>query len=99
MLVHTVLFWLRKDIDGDKVTEFRIALESLKGIESAEAVYIGIPAATPERPVIDNSYDFCLTVILKDMAAHDAYQIDPLHTAFLENNKELFKKVKIYDAD
>ena len=99
MLVHTVLFWLRKDIDGDKVTEFRIDLESLKGIASTEAVYIGIPAATPERPVIDNSYDFCLTVILKDMAAHDAYQADPLHTAFIENNKELWKKVKIYDAD
>lgn len=98
MLVHTVLFWLRKDLDGDKVTEFRLALETIKGIEHAEAVYIGVPAATPERPVIDTSYDFCLTVILKDMAAHDAYQADPIHVEFLKN-KDLWKKVKIYDAD
>lgn len=98
MLVHTVLFWLRKDLDGDKVTEFRLALETMKGIEHAEAVYIGVPAATPERPVIDTSYDFCLTVILKDMAAHDAYQADPIHVEFLKN-KDLWKKVKIYDAD
>ena len=98
MLVHTVLFWLRKDIDGDKITEFRLALETMKGIQHAEAVYIGVPAATPERPVIDNSYDFCLTVILKDMAAHDAYQADPIHVEFLKN-KDLWKKVKIYDAD
>lgn len=99
MLVHTVLFWLNKDLDGPQQTDFRIALEALKGIEATEAVYIGVPAATPERPVIDNSYDFCLTVILKDMAAHDAYQVDPLHLAFLENNKALWKKVKIYDAE
>ncbi len=98
MLVHTVLFWLRKDIDGDKITEFRLALETMKGIQHAEAVYIGVPAATPERPVIDTSYDFCLTVILKDMAAHDAYQADPIHVEFLKN-KDLWKKVKIYDAD
>jgi len=98
MLVHTVLFWLRKDLDGDQITNFRLALETMKGIEHAEAVYIGSPAETPERPVVDTSYDFCLTVILKDMAAHDAYQADPIHQAFLEN-KDLWKKVKIYDAD
>ncbi|WP_269524364.1 Dabb family protein [Coraliomargarita parva] len=99
MLVHTVLFWLRKDLQGDEITNFRIALETLKGIEAAEAVYIGCPAATPERPVIDNSYDFCLTVILKDMQAHDDYQVDPLHQAFINGNKDLWKQVKIYDAD
>lgn len=98
MLVHTVLFWLRKDLDAATITEFRSALETLKGIQSAEAVYIGSPAETPERPVIDNSYDYCLTVILKDMAAHDAYQEDPLHVDFLKN-KNLWEKVKIYDAD
>ena len=90
MLVHTVFFWLNKDLDGPQQTEFRIALETLKGIEAAEAVHIGIPAPTPERPVIDNSYDFCL--MLKDMATHDAYQVDPLHTAFIEGNKRSGRK-------
>lgn len=98
MLVHTVLFWLRKDLDGDQITDFRIALETMKGIEHAEAVYIGSPAATEKRPVIDTSYDFCLTVILKNVAAHDAYQVDPIHIEFLKN-KPLWKKVKIYDAE
>jgi len=98
MLVHSVLFWLPKDLQGDQVTQFRMALESLKQIESAEAVYVGVPAPTPERPVIDTSYDFCLTVLLKDMAAHDAYQADPIHQKFIAENKELWKKVRIYDA-
>jgi len=99
MLVHTVCFWLKKTLDGDKFTDFRIGLETLKNIESAEAVYIGSPAATAERPAIDTSYDFCLTVLVKDVAAHDAYQVDPRHTNFINQYKDYWKKVKIYDAD
>lgn len=99
MLVHNVFFWLRKDLDGDQITDFRMGLESLKTIEHAEMVYIGSPAQVAERPVLDTSYDFCLTVILKDVAAHDAYQIDEKHQAFLGKFKEFWKKVKVYDAD
>lgn len=76
-----------------------MGLESLTRIESAEAAYVGSPAATAERPVIDTSYDFCLTVVLKDIAAHDAYQVDQRHLDFLATFKESWKKVKVYDAD
>jgi hypothetical protein len=98
MLIHTVLFWLRKDLSSSEREDFKAALDSLKDIPSAAAVYVGSPSSTPARPVIDASYDFCLTVLLEDMAAHDAYQQSPLHQAFLENN-ELWERVQIYDAD
>ncbi|ADE54901.1 Dabb family protein [Coraliomargarita akajimensis] len=98
MLVHTVLFWLNKDVDGPGQTDFRIALESLKSIETAEAVYIGVPAPTEERPVVDTSYDFALTCIFKSIADHDAYQDHPIHHQFLAENKEKFKRVKVFDA-
>jgi len=99
MLVHTVFFWLRKDLDGAQITEFRMGLESLKSIEHAESAYIGTPARVPERPVCDSSYDFCLTVILKDVPAHDAYQAHEKHQNFISAHKEHWKKVKVYDAD
>ncbi|MEC7487761.1 MAG: Dabb family protein [Verrucomicrobiota bacterium] len=98
MLIHTVLFWLRKDLSSNELERFKAALGSLKDIPSATAVYVGSPSSTPTRPVIDESYDFCLTVLLKDMAAHDAYQESPIHLAFLEN-KGLWERVQIYDAD
>lgn len=98
MLIHTVLFWLHKDLSSSEREDFKAALDSLKDIPSAAAVYVGSPSSTPARPVIDASYDFCLTVLLEDMAAHDAYQRNPLHQAFLEN-KELWERVQIYDAD
>lgn len=99
MLIHTVLFWLKDDLTNDQKVTFQAGLESLKGIQSAAAAYVGTPAETPERPVIDTSYDACLTVIFEDMAAHDTYQVDPLHTAFLETCKPFWEQVKIYDAD
>ncbi len=98
MLVHTVLFWLRQDLNDNQLNEFRHALEAIKGIRHAEAIYIGTPSKTPERPAIDTGYDFCLTVLLKDLAAHNAYQADPIHIEFLKN-KDLWKKIRIYDAD
>ena len=98
MLVHTVLFWLKEGLRPDQITAFEAALETMKGVKHADAVYVGTPSATGDRPVIDASYSYCLTVILKDVAAHDAYQIDPIHTEFLKN-KDLWEKVKIYDAD
>lgn len=99
MLVHTVLFWLRKDLDDAQLTSFQDGLENLKLIESAAAVYIGSPSKTPERPVIDDSYDFCLTVVLEDIAAHDAYQAHPRHQEFIKTFSSFWKEVKIYDAD
>lgn len=99
MLIHNVFFWLKDDLNSEDKVTFQASLESLKGIQSAKAVYVGTPAETPERPVIDNSYDACLTVILEGMAEHDAYQVDPLHTSFIETCKPYWKQVKIYDAD
>jgi hypothetical protein len=99
MLVHNVFFFLKKDLDGDKITQFRLGLESLKSIQSAEAVYIGSPAEVADRPVLDKSYDFCLTVIFQDIASHDAYQADPVHQNFIGSFKDMWQQVKVYDAD
>lgn len=97
MLVHSVFFWLKPGLGDEEVAAFRAGLDSLKGIEVAEAVFVGTPAET-DRPVIDRSYTFGLTVLLPDMAAHDAYQVHPLHKAFLENFAQNWDRVLIYDA-
>jgi hypothetical protein len=67
-------------------------------ISAAEAVHVGTPAPTPPRPVIDTSYDFALTVLVQDVAAHDAYQADPIHLAFVAAFKPFWDRVQIYDA-
>jgi hypothetical protein len=61
-------------------------------------VYIGKPAATSARPVIDATYSFALVVVLEDIAAHDAYQEDPLHKDFVNRFASHWDHVRIYDA-
>ncbi len=100
MLVHTILFWLRKDLQDDQLNQFQAGLEKLKAIKSASAIYIGSPAKTGPRPgVIVDSYDFCLTVIFENIESHDAYQIDPIHKEFIETFSSYWEQVRVYDAD
>lgn len=99
MLVHNVFFWLKSDQSDEQIAQFREGLESLKGIEAADTVFVGSPAEVADRPVLDKSYAYCLTVILTDIAAHDAYQADPIHQAFIARFKDSWEKVQVYDAD
>ncbi len=98
MMIHTVLFWMKDGASDADVQALRQGLETLQRIKAPEAVYIGTPAET-KRPVIDRSYTFCLTVVLPGMEAHDAYQEDPIHLAFVDNCARLWDRVLIYDAD
>jgi hypothetical protein len=98
MLVHSVYFWLKPDLTETQREDFRRGVESLTAIKSAEKVYVGSPAKTTKRPVVDDSYAVALTVICKDVAGHDAYQVDPVHLKFVEQFKHCWTRVQIYDA-
>jgi hypothetical protein len=49
--------------------------------------------------VIDKSYSVGLTVLCKDIAAHNAYQIDPIHLAFVERCKPYWARIQVYDCE
>ena len=97
MFIHAVYFWLHhpeSQVDHDAL---RAGLESLKAIKEVSVAYIGTPAET-RRPVIDHTYDFALTLVFADKAAHDIYQEHPVHLAFVEKCAHLWERVQIYDA-
>ncbi len=98
MLIHSVYFWLKPELTDAQRADFRRGLESLAGVKSLASVHIGTPAPIPPRPVVDASYSFALTCVFPDVAAHNAYQTDPLHLAFLERFRTNWTKVQIYDA-
>jgi len=99
MLVHTVYFWLKPELTAAQRADFRRGVESLAGIKSVEKIYVGTPAKTTQRPIIDDSYSVALTVLCQDVAAHDVYQVDPIHHAFIEKFKAFWSRVQIYDAE
>lgn len=99
MLVHAVYFWLRDGLTLEEKAKFRGGLESLRGCETVRDMFVGVPAATEQRPVIDRSYTCALVVIFDDVAGHDAYQAHPIHKAFVETFSALWTKVQIYDSN
>jgi hypothetical protein len=99
MLYHCVYFWLKSELTAAQRAEFRAGVETLKGIKAVAKVSVGAPAATARRPVIDHSYDVALIVECRDVAAEAAYQVDPLHLAFVEKFKTFWTRVQIYDSE
>ncbi len=97
MFIHTVYFWLRDDLADDERAAFIAGVRSLVGIESVQRGWIGRPAPT-DRPVIDRSWSWSLTVVFADQAAHDAYQVDPVHDRFRDECSRYWKSVRIYDT-
>ncbi len=98
MLFHCVYFWLKPELTAAQRADFRRGVESLAGIKCVEQVAVGAPAITERRAVIDASYDVALIVICKDVAAQKAYQVDPIHLAFVEKFKSCWTRVQIYDS-
>ena len=97
MIAHHVLFWLKADTSEEQKNAFRQSLETLEAVEAIKFMHIGTPAPI-ERAVVDTTYTFSLVVTFEDMAGHDAYQVHPVHQAFLNEFRIHFEKVIIYDA-
>ena len=98
MLVHAVYFWLKPETSAADIRLFREKVEALLKIPTVSHGWVGKPAATA-RPVIDSSYSFALVVVFQDMAAHDAYQVHPVHDDFRDSTSRLWNLVKVYDSE
>jgi len=97
MIVHHVFFWVK-----DPNTNLQPVLEGCKKIGtlvSALSFQVGVPAPTPKREIIDDSYHLALTVNFKSLKDHDLYQEDPLHHEFVAEHSEKWEKVRIYDFE
>lgn len=98
MLVHSVYFWLKPDLTSDAVEEFWTSVRSLLTIKTVRHGWVGVPANTPDRAVIDKSYTCALVLAFDDEAGHDEYQVDPIHEAFKTQGAPKWTRIQIYDA-
>jgi len=99
MMAHIVYFWAKPDLSAADKQKFEAGMNTLLKIKALKMGYMGKPAATTQRDVVDSSYSYALFLFFDDIKGHDAYQIDPIHLAFLESNKQFWTKVVIYDSD
>jgi hypothetical protein len=99
MLIHSVYFWLKPGLTPGQRAHFLEEVKKLPAIAQIERCYIGGPATIAEREVTDRSFDVGMTVVFKNGAAHDAYQVDPIHLAFVAANKESWTRVQVFDSE
>lgn len=96
-LIHTVFFWLKEDLTDEQKAKFKAGVESLSQIKHIQTFYTGPSAGTEDRDVVDHSYDTALICQFAKSADQDAYQVDPIHLKFVEECKDLWTKVIVYD--
>ena len=97
MFIHSVYFWLADDLSEEKRAQFVEQARALTRIEAVKHGWRGMPAPT-DRPIIERSYTYALTVVFDDQEAHDAYQVDPVHDRFRDDCGSFWKRVQIYDS-
>ena len=97
MLTHCVFFYAKESLSESARQDFERGLRSLLAIPHVAEGSVGVPAATTDRPSVDRSYAFALLLKFADIAAHDAYQIDPVHKAFHERCVKYWSKAVVYD--
>ena len=97
--IHIVFFWLKNPTNENDKKEFEQAMQKfLNSSVYAKNKHFGQPAKT-NRPVIDNSFSYCLKVSFKDIEEHDKYQIEPAHKLFIFEASHLWDRVLIYDSE
>ena len=59
---------------------------------------VGSLADEMKRDVNDRDFDVALHLVFKSKAAHDEYSKAERHTKFVEENKDNWKKVRVFDT-
>ena len=99
MIIHHVFFWLKNSSSVDDRQKLIEGLETLEQISSVRKLYIGLPAATEDRSVVDSSYSVSELMHFSDLEGQKLYQDDPIHKKFIEKCSHLWERVLVYDVD
>ena len=97
-VVHHVFFWLNDPGSAADRDQLLAGLKTLAGIPAIKELYVGVPAATEQRDVVDASWQVSELMFFENLAAQAGYQEHPLHMAFVKNCSHLWKKVVVYDT-
>ena len=95
---HHVYFWLKEEVKNpaDRAV-FEQGLASLFEVDLVQGGRWAVPAAVVVRPVIDQSWDYALTMQFANIEDHDAYQVDPDHNVFINSFKDWWAQVQVRD--
>lgn len=97
-IIHHVFFWLKNPESNSDLEQLLKGLKTLEGIETVQKIFIGLPAPTEKRDVIDDSYSASELLFFNDLEGQDIYQSHEIHQQFIKNCSHLWSKVLVYDT-
>jgi hypothetical protein len=97
-LIHHVFFWLKNPGSNADLEKLLEGLRTLAKIETVKNIYIGVPADTQKRSVVESSYAASELLFFDDLAGQKTYQDHPIHLNFIKNCSHLWDKVVVYDV-
>lgn len=98
MLAHDVYFTLKDRSDAAKQQLVNACQKYLSDHPGTVWFDAAVLASEYAREVNDREFDVALHLLFKDQAAHEAYQTAPKHLQFIEENKDAWAKVRVFDS-
>ncbi|MGX1928604.1 Dabb family protein [Flagellimonas sp. 2504JD4-2] len=95
---HTVYFWFKDPDNKADRAKFEASLRKfLENSKFAKTNFIGTPPVAT-REVVDGSFTYSLIVTFESAEAQEGYQKEEAHLVFIEECKDLWEKVIVYDS-
>jgi hypothetical protein len=98
MLSHDVYFSLNDNSEAAKQRLVQACQKYLADHPGTVWFDAAVLATEYRREVNDVEFDVALHLVFKDKAAHDRYQEAPRHQQFIEENRDNWKKVRVFDS-
>jgi len=98
MLSHDVYFQLKDNSADAKKKLVAACKKYLTGHDGEVFFGAGVLAEELKREVNDVNFDVALHIVFKDMASHEKYQVAKRHEQFINENKDNWNKVRVFDS-
>jgi hypothetical protein len=98
MIGHNVFFQLHDNTPAARQKLLDACRRYLSGHPGEVFFAAGIRGEPFLRPVNDREWDVALHIVFKTKTDHDRYQEAVRHQRFIEENKENWKKVRVFDS-
>ncbi len=97
-LAHMVFFTL-KDKTSEAREKFVASCQKyLSGHSGVEYFSVGVIAEDVKEPVSVSDFDVALHLVFNDKDSEAKYLKDPRHVKFVDENKEVWEKVRVFDT-
>lgn len=97
-IIHSVYFWLRKDLTPQEEKSFLEFFQALKNIPIKKTLTYGKPAPTTTRDATDNTFDYNLIITFDNIDDINVYETHPLHLKAAQKYSKYWERVQVRDT-